>query len=400
MTILSQDKAKNLLVLLALAVLPIYIARPSLETQKGTDFPEFYAAAKIVSAGRGHELYLNRTQDEFQIRYFGGVGTYFNHPPFEILLYLPFAFWAPQNARWLWCVFNLGLLIAVARLLARHVLSGRNWRVVLLFFLTFVPLLLDFIHGQDSVVLLLILVSTLIALRNKQEFGAGCQLACGLFKPHLVLPVLVALLPRARKKFLTGFASVSLALLLLSVEMCGWGVLSGYPRFVWQSQSLPLAGIHPEQMANLRGLVVRLLPHRTAIDLGLTFIGSVLFLGLVARGWTTIRRRATASADLGFANAVLAATLVGYHLSPHDLTVLLLPLTLIFNYILTTTGIPTRTRVLIGATLAIVFLPPVDLFLVREHFYAFASVPILALLLLTYVEIGRSAASEAMKSVS
>src|ERR1700690_2357329 len=93
--------AKNLLLLLALLVLPIYIARPSLELQKGTDFPEFYAAAKIVSAGRGHELYLNRTQDEFQVRYFGGVGTYFNHPPFEILLYLPFAFLPPQYARWL-----------------------------------------------------------------------------------------------------------------------------------------------------------------------------------------------------------------------------------------------------------------------------------------------------------
>lgn len=392
--------AKNLLLLLALVVLPVYIARPSLELQKGTDFPEFYAAAKIVSAGRGYELYLNRTQDEFQVRYFGGVGTYFNHPPFEILLYLPFAFLAPPYARWLWCVFNIGLLIAVAKLLGRYVLAGHSWRVVLLFFLTFVPLLLDFIHGQDSVVLLLILVSTLVALRNRQEFAAGCLLACGLFKPHLVLPVLVALLPSAGKKLLTGFASVSIALLLLSVSICGWDVLAAYPRFVWQSQRLPLAGIHPEQMANLRGLVVRLFPHRAPIDLGLTLIGSLLVLGLAAHGRSTAEKWAKGSADLSFANVVIAATLVGYHLSPHDLTVLLLPLTLIFNYVLVTTGIPTRVRLLFGATLAIVFLPPLDLFLVREHLYAFASVPIIALFWLTHAEISRSAASGEMEKPS
>jgi hypothetical protein len=388
-----RDVAKNLLLFLALATLPIFIARHPREVQKGTDFPEFYAAAKIVGAGHGHELYLSRTQDEFQVRYFGGVGTYFNHPPFELLLYLPLTFWPPPYAHWLWCVFNIGLLFAVARLLGRYVLKGFAWRVVLLSFFMFVPLLLDFLHGQDSVILLLMLVSAFVALRKKHEFAGGCLLACGLFRPHLVLPVLIALLPGTGRKLLAGFASVAILLSLLSTAICGWDVFTAYPRFVWQTQSLPLAGIHPEQMANLRGLMLRLFPGGVPIEIGLTLIGSLLVLSLAIRGWTTAERCANGSADLAFANAVIAATLVGYHLSPHDLTILLLPLTLIFNYVLTTTGIPTWMRATLITTLGAVFLPPVDLLLVREHLYAFASLPILMLFCLTHVELRRSAAN-------
>jgi hypothetical protein len=392
-----REVAKNLLLLLALAALPVYIAHQSPEMEKGTDFREFYAAAKIVHAGRGHELYLPGTQDEFQVRYFGGVGTYFNHPPFEILLYLPFAFWPPPYAHWLWSVFNLGLLVAVTRLLGRHVLKQYRWSTVLLLFLMFVPLLLNFLHGQDSVVLLLILVSTFVTLRNRHEFAGGCLLACGLFKPHLVLPALIALLPGTGKRLLTGFASVSILLLLLSVEICGWDVFTAYPRFIRQSQNLPLAGMHPEQMANLRGLMVRLLSHWAAIELGLTLIASLLVLWLATRGWTTAKSCATCSADLGFASVVIAATLVSYHLSPHDLTILLLPLALIFNYLITTpgipTGIPTWMRAALITTVAVVFLPPLDLLLVREHFFAYASLPILILFWLTHMEISRTAAS-------
>jgi hypothetical protein len=87
----------------------------------------------------------------------------------------------------------------------------------------------------------------------------------------------------------------------------------------------------------------------------------------------------------------MAATLVSYHLSPHDLTILLLPLVLILNYIHTTSGIPTWMRAALIVTSGVVFLPPLDLLLVRAHLYVFASVPILMLFSLTRVEISRYA---------
>jgi predicted branched-subunit amino acid permease len=48
--------------------------------------------------------------------------------------------------------------------LRQHVLKKRSWSLVLLFCSLFVPLLLDFLQGQDSVVLLFVLASTFVAL--------------------------------------------------------------------------------------------------------------------------------------------------------------------------------------------------------------------------------------------
>jgi hypothetical protein len=195
------------------------------------------------------------------------------------------------------------------------------------------------------------------------------------------------------ENFLTGFVSVAAILLLLSVEVAGWGFLTAYPQFVWQSQSLPFAGIHPEQMANVRGLMVRCFPHRAPIQIGLTLAGSFLVLSMAGRGSTILGGCTEGNADLCFANVVIAATLVSYHLSPHDLTILLLPLTLIFNYICVATKVPFWMRVALIVTVAVVFLPPLDLFVLREHLYAYASLPIFILFRLTHVEIKRSAAS-------
>jgi hypothetical protein len=57
--------AKNLLVLSALAVVVIYFAHLFPEMQKGLDFPNFYAAARIVRDGRGRELYDPLVQDQY-----------------------------------------------------------------------------------------------------------------------------------------------------------------------------------------------------------------------------------------------------------------------------------------------------------------------------------------------
>jgi hypothetical protein len=58
-----------------------------------------------------------------------------------------------------------------------------------------------------------------------------------------------------RKKLLPGFALVFVALLLISVGISGWGFVTEYPRFLIKLSSLPIAGIHPAGMANIRGLI-------------------------------------------------------------------------------------------------------------------------------------------------
>jgi hypothetical protein len=380
---------KNLLVLLALTALALYFAHLFPKMQTGTDFADFYVGAQIVAQGRGHELYNPSLQHEFQVRYFGGTRSYFIHPSFETLIYLPFCLLPPARAYLLWCLFNMLLLIAVARMLAQSVLKNWSWRLLLALALLFVPVLLDFLHGQDSLLLLFFLVSAFGALEGEKDFAAGCLLACGLFKFHLVLVLAIFFLLSGRKKVLAGFASVAAILLLVSVAISGWEVLFSYPRFLAYFSQLPLAGVSNQQMANLRGLFGLAFPGRARTALGLTVLSSLLVLGLAARQWVASARRANHRVGLAFANVLIAAILASYHVSPHDLTILLLPMALIAHHLLICRDIPHRIRTVFIATLAVFLLPPLYLISLRVHVYTYACIPILVLFGVTYVEIRR-----------
>jgi hypothetical protein len=393
--------ARNLLLLLALAALLGLLSRRFASAQNGTDFPEFYAAAKMVGEGAGRQLYDPAAQDRFQIRYAGRSGTYFNHPPFEALLYWPLARWPLRGAYLVWCLLNAGFLTVVARLLAPEVFPHRDWRELLVLFFLFVPVLLNFLQGQDSLLLLLLLSLALAALQREKEFAAGCLLACGLFKFHLVVPLVVVLLarPTARreKRLVSGFLGAAALLVSISAAVSGWGFLSAYPRFLLRLPSLPLAGIHPEEMANLRGLASLFSvpePARYALILLASLV--LLWLALLAQRQATADGGATNK--LAFANAILAGVLLGYHLSPHDLSVLLLPMALILPSLWLrqgkVSGSPSGTPRWLGrlgvAVAAVLLLPPVQLWLLAAHRYAWVAVPVLLLFAANYRQLRRA----------
>jgi len=403
---------RNLLLLLALAALLGLLSRRFAAAQNGTDFPEFYAAAKMVGEGAGRQLYDPVAQDRFEIRYAGRTGTYFNHPPFEALVYWPLSRWPLRGAYLVWCLLNAGFLAVVARLLAPKVSPHLDWRVLLVLFFLFVPVLLNFLQGQDSLLLLLLLSLAFAALKREREFTAGCLLACGLFKFHLVVPLVVVLLarPTARreKRLATGFLGAAALLVAISAAVSGWGFLSAYPRFLQRLGSLPLAGIHPEEMANLRGLA-SLFSLPQPARYALILVASLLVLAVAILGQRQAGKDWGATAELAFANAVSAGVLVGYHLSPHDLSVLLLPMALILPSLrrtnrnlsgitsrMMTSGMTTSRRTTgtssrlagLGVAVAAVFvLPPFQLWLLAEHRYAWVAVPILLLFAANYREL-------------
>jgi hypothetical protein len=256
----AADLIRNLAVIFLLAGLVWYLARDFAEKGKGTDFPDFYAAARMVRAGMGKQLYDPAMQSTYQARYVGRSGSLYLHPPFEVLVYLPFS-WAPLPLAYgLWNLFSAALLIACARLL--RPLANRNWswQLVLGCSVGFTPVLLCFLQGQDSILLLLILLLTLRALSRGQDVVAGVLLACGLFKFHLALPLFVIFAIARKGKFIAGFASSALLLVLASIGIAGWASLLSYPRFLIHFSELPMPGNSPLGMANLHGLVDGLAP--------------------------------------------------------------------------------------------------------------------------------------------
>ena len=156
------------------------------DSLRGTDFPDFYCASRILLDGHGHQLYDADFQSQYQARYSGRVGTLYIHPPLEAVVYLVVAWLPLRRAYVLWSVLNLVLLAAAVRRLAKQALPLWDWRILLAASLTFVPLLLCLLQGQDSILLLLLIILAFTDLRRDRAAAAGCWLGLGLDRKSVV----------------------------------------------------------------------------------------------------------------------------------------------------------------------------------------------------------------------
>ncbi len=360
----------------------------------GADFPDFYCAARILAEGHGNQLYDSALQHQYQARYSGRVGTLYIHPPFEAALYATVAWLPLRPAYLLWSALNLAFLAAGARRMATHALLPCDWRLCLAASLTFVPLLLCLQQGQDSLLLLWLLIFGFTSLRRDQTFSAGCWLALGLFKFQLVLPLAFVLIfsqrAKARIGFAKGFTLVALTLAALSAAISGWSVFTVYPDFLLHLQSQPFPGIIPRAMANFRGFVSLMVrddqSSRTIAIMAILSMAALIRTLIVWKNAfrSTDRPAATQrNSDFAFAVTVIFALLVSYHLNPHDLSLTLLPIAVMLNC-----ALPSKTahaqpaNWMLLACLALLFLPPLHLWALRAGVYAVVSLPLLALLVI------------------
>jgi hypothetical protein len=376
--------AQNILLLLLLAAFVYYFARDFAQKQKGIDFTDRYAAARMVLEGYGHQLYDFRVQQQFQIRYAGRIGEYYIHPPFETLLFLPICLFPPATAYLIWCLLNVAALAYVAILFQRHILKHCDWRLLLPLFFLFPPVLISLMQGQDSLLLLMVMTMAVVELRRGRNFTAGCLLSLGLFKFHIVLTVIALVASLRKKGVLGGFGFVLVTLLLISIGVSGWAFLISYPRFLMTLSSLPLAGIHPTAMANIRGLVsISGIVQGTTARWVLIWSLSVLVVWHAWRSFTGREQRFGDSTSLAFGNFVLVAILVSYHLSISDLCIALLPMGLFLQYMSEHTGIPRWATLSLWSCQFVLFLPPLHLISLMRHQYLYPVVPILIMFALT-----------------
>jgi hypothetical protein len=372
----------------------VYFLTASFPLRKqGADFPEFYAAARIVLEGRGHQLYDIATQEQFQIRYSGRIGTYFIHPAFETLIYLPFSLFPIDKAYSLWCWFNSLLLVLTAVLFSRNILPPMDWATLLPFSFVYPPLLLVFFQGQDAVLLLLLLTGVFVSLQKDKEALAGFLLACALFKFNLVLPLVLLLIVAKRVKALRAFGVSTVALVLISMGLCGFDFLHSYPGLLTRISTLRWAAIHPADMENIRGFIAFCGLHGSTGFLTTLVVSAGIVLW---PAWLTFRANRERRLDMAFAAFLLAAALVSYHISQDDFTILLLPLGLVAYHLLNTPQIGHLRRLSMIVASVILWLPPWHILLVKQRIYSFMVLPIILLYVCTCLEMQRLQSSRAV----
>jgi hypothetical protein len=303
------------------------------------DFTVFYTAGKMMREGLGFQLYNPHAQLAVQAEFARSSDIRrgplpYIHPPFEALLFLPLTFLPYPHAFTAWNLINLAVLFRVAMLLKKSLQSLQVipiWQMVLLG-LAFFPIFANFHQGQDAILLLLVVTLSFRALDRDADFLAGCWLAFGLFKYHLILPLALILALWRGRKFIQGFAAVGSTALLISLGLVGWKGALQYPAYAWNVVSHPaFGGIPPGQLPSLYGLLASWpFSHEAGVSLVLvTAAGSAALLMVAA----SLRKysRDKGLFRLCFGAVVITALLVGYSTNSYDLSLLILPLAVIVN---------------------------------------------------------------------
>ncbi len=295
------------------------------------DFISFYAAGNIVRTGHGARLYDIRVQEVVErIHYPDGFRNTYAYvlPVFAAWIFAPFSKLPFAPAVLTWMALQTLLLAGLVRGLSRH-LAGvpalpRN--VFLGVFALSMPAVTSIIVGEvDLIVFAGVLLGYLLLRRDRQEL-AGLALSLALFKPHLVIGIVLMLLVWRQWRTLLPFAAAATALLVIPALLTSPGLLVANARLL---AHFPASGQHlsidESAMPNWRGFVVS----ATGEGSMWLWLPGLLVIAGAAIAIALPRWRAATSggvaADQSYALAVLLPLLISPHLHTQSLVLLFVP---------------------------------------------------------------------------
>jgi hypothetical protein len=331
------------------------------------DFLQLYAGAKLsgtpdlYSPTEARRIHRESTGIEL-------VGVYYSRPPFYADLLRPLS-WLPYRvAYWTFealsfAAFGIFLMLFVPQC-----------QELVLFSSLCLPLLSNFLNGQDVTLVLLLAAGSILAIRKDHDFLAGLLLSLCAIKGHLfVLTPLVFLIHR-RWTILAGGAVGGGALTVLSFLTDGWD----WPRRYLTLLANPELHPSPASMPNLRGLVFGVTGAENPVAY---WVLTILVVAAVV--WLAWKLR---DLEMAFAMSMVAGLLVGYHAYLQDAVLLLLPFAIV---IAKSKVVPLRVL------MALAILPPIYICLLMGRPWNIA-VPIMLLAILgVAVSTFRSSASRA-----
>lgn len=299
------------------------------------DFRVYYAGGYLVRSGQGNRLYDDEQQNAAQNALVSRYPTVlpFTHLPYEALVFAPFSLLPYQAAYFSFLGLNLLCLAACYLLLRRRLWRlQRMWRwFPFLAVLGFGPVSAALMQDQDSLILLILLAVALKNMDDGDSLRSGLMLGLGIFRFQLILPMVFLFIVWRRWQIVLGTLTSTLLAGASSALVSGSTGLLLYARRLYdigvkrQGLDLALYGVPVTKMPNLRGLVFSI-PRLTS-GVGMALVLMLSLIVIVIAGWSG---RAACS-RWQFAIAISAATLVGYHVLTHDLSILLVPFAMLLD---------------------------------------------------------------------
>lgn len=294
----------------------------------GTDFLQFYAAGWLIRYGQAARLYDPEAQLAAERAIIGPhLPAYhaFLNPPFFALLFVPLSLLPYLLSFAVWSVFQLLLLLLSLRALQpTRFLQAMAWA------LTFLPVFASVSFGQNGLLSLAILTGVWLLWRRDRALAAGAVSGLLLYKPHLLLGLLLFYLiegPRGRRAML-GLLTVGCLLTALSLLFLSEATLAylDFARIVYPDlpswKEFPIWHLH-----SLRGFWRLLLPAWPRLADGLTLLFAIVGAAAALRFWR--RHRADA---LRFGAAIVLTLWLTPHAMVYDWAILLLPALLLWEH--------------------------------------------------------------------
>ncbi|MBI4731705.1 MAG: DUF2029 domain-containing protein [Chloroflexi bacterium] len=335
------------------------ITSPSERT--GSDFIAFYTAGRVAQTDGLERVYEPDLQQAVQEGVVGfdlapGQVLLYNHVPYlvPILMALVNGNYVASFVRWtlvLAALFAIGAVLLTGLLRREGWSKGEAW-VAAAGMLTFFPLFVSLLNGQDTAFTMLGLCLGVFGLLTGREWLAGLGLALATVRPHIAVLLAVPFLFRRQKVF--GWFCVGTAVLgLFSLLLLGWAGARGFLDLLLVSAGGEFYGMHESAMVNLVGLLTRLAPGLEAhlirwVGWGV-YLAAIIVLCII---WA----RSRALGERHFGLAVLLSVFFAPHLHYHDLTLLLIPLTCVMLFVVRAGWMKRKTAALLPLAVSLVLL--------------------------------------------
>jgi hypothetical protein len=233
-------------------------------THLETDFPNYYTAATLVRHGQPLRAYYDWTWFARQMNYAGvnrQLGAYAPQTPLTMLPFVGLTGLAPQNAKQVWLVLNLGFLgvtIWLLSLMTRFSIE----EIWLLAFFGYFSLRTNFLYGQYYLFLLFLLTLVFYLLHRKTYLLGGVVTGMAFALKLYGGPFVLYFAARRKWKALIGMILATLFFLGVAIALFGASDVHYYatqifPRTLEGGAINPYASGMPTYSTLLRHLFVR-----------------------------------------------------------------------------------------------------------------------------------------------
>ena len=301
------------------------------------DYMAFYAAGDIAKTGTLSALYdleqQHAVQERVSDRTLDLEEIYpYIHPPFivPVLGVITDENYVASFSRW-------GIVLLIFNALVTYILSKnlqyeRSWEGILFFVavLLFYPSFMGILKGQDTGILLLGVSIWMIGFLRGKDKVAGLALSLVTLRPHIALVLAIPFLFNRRNVF-KWFVVGASVLTFFSIALIGFEGTFDYIELLRISSRGDGFQLRPDAMFNLVGIFAR--SSFTISHKSLEMVGWLGF-GLVILGLSFFWAKSKEITEKHLSIAIILGILSAPHLHYHDLSLLILPLIVLFQWAL------------------------------------------------------------------